>query len=180
MSYTADGAGVTLTLGRALAAGEAVTLGYARPAGEPGLWDSEGKRFADFSGVPVPKTLGVTGVEVVSDAGDDDAYRLGETIRIRLSFSEAVEIEGAPQLRIDMDPGHWGQKWVVYESGSGTTDLVFAYEVVQPNESTRGIAVQANTLELNGGAIRSAATQSDADLAHEGLGHDPAHKVDWR
>ena len=54
-AYTADGTGVTLTLGRALAPGETVTLGYARPAGVPGLWDSEGKQIADFSGVPVPK-----------------------------------------------------------------------------------------------------------------------------
>ncbi len=179
-AYTADGAGVTLTLGRALAAGETVTLGYTRPAGESGLWDSEGKQIADFSGVPVPKTLGVTGVEVVSDAGDDATYGLGETIRVRLSFSEAVEVEGSPRLKIDMDPAHWGQKWAVYESGSGTADLVFVHEVVQPNFSTQGIAVLGNTLELNGGAIRSAATEADANLAHEGLVHDPAHKVDWR
>ena len=103
-------------------------------------------QIADFSGV-----------DVVSDAGGDATYGLGATIRVRLSFSEAVEVEGAPQLRIDMDPAHWGRKWAVYESGSGTADLLFAYEVVQPNQSTRGIAVLANTLELNGGAIKSTA-----------------------
>ena len=178
-AYTADGAGVTLTLGRALAAGEEVMVGYSRPADEPGLWDSEGGQIADFSGVPVPKTLGVTGVEVVSDAGDDATYRLGETIRVRLSFSEAVEVEVAPQLGIDMDPAHWGQKWALYESGSGTADLVFSYEVVQPNISTQGIAVLADTLQLNGGAIRSAAAEANVHLEHDGLGHDPAHKVDW-
>ncbi len=37
----------------------------------------------------------------------------------------------------------------------------------------------ANTLELNGGTIRSAETAADADLGHAGLDHDPAHKVDW-
>ncbi len=179
-AYTADGTGVTLTLGRALAGGETVTVGYARPAGEPGLWDSEGKQIADFSGVPVPTTPGVTGVEVVSDAGDDATYGLGETIRVRLSFSEAVQVDGALQIRIDMDPADWGQKWAVYESGSGTADLVFAYEVVQPNDSTRGIAVLANTLEVNGGAIKSITAEADADLAHAGLDHDPNHKVDWQ
>ena len=135
---------MTLTLGRALAPGETVTVGYERPADETGLWDSEGMQIADFSGV-----------DVVSDAGGDATYGLGATIRVRLSFSEAVEVEGAPQLRIDMDPAHWGRKWAVYESGSGTADLLFAYEVVQPNQSTRGIAVLANTLEINGGAIKS-------------------------
>ena len=52
--------------------------------------------------------------------------------------------------------------------------------MVEPNESTRGIAVLADTLEANGGAIRSAATGADAELSHAGMNHDPAHNVDWR
>ena len=152
-AYTADAGGVVLTLDRALAGGETVTVGYARPAGEPGLWDSEGKQIEDFSGIPVPTTLGVTGVEVVSDAGDDGTYGLGETVRIQVTFNEAVEVDGAPRLGIDMDPAHWGRKWALYQSGSGTADLVFAYEVVRPNISTEGIAVLANTLEVSGGSM---------------------------
>lgn len=121
-----------------------------------------------------------TGVAVVSDPGDDDTYGLDDVIRIRLVFSEAVDVTGSPRLKIDMDPAHWGQKWAVYESGSGTTELTFAHTVVEPNTSTQGIAVLADTLELNGGTIRSASSRTDADLAHEGLAHDPNHKVDWR
>ena len=48
-----------------------------------------------------------------------------------------------------------------------------------PNPSEPGVAVLANTLLLNGGTIRSAATAGDVDLSHSGLGHDPAHKVNW-
>ena len=183
-AYTADGAGVVLTLGRALGSGETVTLSYTRPRGEPGLWDAEGRQIADFSGVAVPVgtagTPAATGVEVVSDAGGDDTYALGETIRVAVTFSEAVEVEGAPRLKIDMDPADWGEKRAVYESGSGTAELVFVHTVVEPNESTRGIAVLADTLEANGGTIRVAATGADADLSHAGLDHDPNHKVDWR
>ena len=186
-AYAADGAAVVLTLARGLGRGETVTLSYTRPRGEPGLWDAEGNQIADFSGVPVPvRTSGApaaTGVELVSDAGDDDTYALGETVRVRVTFDEAVEVDtagGTPRLAIDMDPAHWGTKRAVYESGSGTARLTFAHEVVQPNVSTRGIAVLANTLEANGGAIRSASTGTDAELGHDGLDHDPAHKVDWR
>ncbi|MCY4487439.1 MAG: SwmB domain-containing protein, partial [Deltaproteobacteria bacterium] len=187
-AYTESGAGVALTLARALESGETVTLGYTRQRGDPGLWNAEGNQIADFSGVAVPVgTSGspaVTGVEVVSDSGSDGTYALGETIRVRVTFSEAVEVDtagGTPRLRIDMDPAaHWGMKWMAWESGSGTAELVFAYEVVQPNESTQGIAVLADTLEANGGAIRSASTGADAQLGHDGLDHDPAHKVDWR
>ena len=181
-AYSADGAGVVLTLERALGSGETVTVGYTRPRGEPGLWDAKGRQLADFSGVAVtaPEVAAVTGVELVSDAGEDGTYALGETVRVRVTFSEAVEVEGAPRLKIDMDPAHWGTKQAAYESGSGTAELVFAYEVVQPNESTQGIAVLANTLEANGGTVRAAADGKDARLAHTGLGHDAAHKVDWR
>ena len=171
-AYTADAAGVALTLDRALAAGETVEARYERPTGETGLWDAEGNQIADFSGVAVtnegPAAPAVTGVEVVSDAGEDDTYALGDAIRIRVTFSKAVDISGAPRLKIDMDPADWGRKWAVYENGSGTDRLTFAYELVQPNESTQGIAVLANTLELNGGTIRAAATRADAHLSPRG------------
>ena len=84
---------------------------------------------------------------------------------------------GTPRLKIDMDPAEWGEKWAAYTSGSGTTTLTFAHTVVEPNYSSQGIAVLENTLELNGGTIRTSG--EDADLAHTGLGHDPKHKVDW-
>ena len=121
----------------------------------------------------------VTGVAVTSAPASGDTYGLGETIRVTLTFSETVDVTGTPRLKIDMDPAHWGQKWVNYESGSGTTSLTFAHQVVEPNESTQGIAVLANTLELNGGTIRSTAS-TDAVLSHVGLGHDANHKVDWQ
>ena len=123
----------------------------------------------------------VTGVTVVSDAGSDATYGLGERIRVRVAFSEAVAVTGSPGIAIDMDPAEWGEKRAVYERGSGTDALVFVHEVVEPNLSRQGIAVLADTLALHGGAtIRSAATQTDAALGHAGSGHDPAHKVDWR
>ena len=128
---------------------------------------------------PAPAAPTVTAVAVTSDAGDDDTYALGDTIQVTVTFSEAVDVTGTPRLSIDMDPADWGAKWAAYASGSGTTALVFAHEVVEPNHSTQGIAVLANTLELNGGAIRSVAAHTDAALAHDGLAHDAAHRVDW-
>ena len=122
----------------------------------------------------------VTEVEVTSDAGADATYALGETIEVTVRFSEAVAVTGAPGLAIDMDPAHWGEKRAVYARGSGTASLVFAHEVVEPNYSTRGIAVLADTLGLAGGAIRSASSGADASLTHTGLPHNAAHKVDWR
>ena len=122
----------------------------------------------------------VTGLEVSSTPASGVTYLLGETIRVTVTFSAAVDVSGAPRLKIDMDPAEWGEKWARYEGGTGTASLTFAHTVVEPNYSTQGIAVLANTLELNGGAIRSASSGNDAALAHAGRDHDADHKVDWQ
>ena len=122
----------------------------------------------------------VTDVAVTSNAGDDDTYILGDVIQITLTFSEAVDVTGSPRLKIDMDPADWGEKLAAYEGGSGTASLTFTHTVVEPNYSTQGIAVLENSLELNGGSIKSASSDTDAELSHDGRGHDPSHKVDWR
>ena len=122
----------------------------------------------------------VTGVEVSSSPASGDTYLLGETIRVTLTFSEKVDVTGSPRLRIDMDPAHWGEKWASYASGSGTDSLTFTHTVVEPNYSTQGIAVLGDSLALNGGTIRSSASQADAALAHIRLGHNADHKVDWQ
>ncbi len=129
---------------------------------------------------PAPTAAAVTGVAVTSAAGADATYALGETIGVTVTFDGPVDVTGSPRLKIDMDPASWGEKWAAYSGGGGTASLTFAHRVVEPNYSPQGIAVLANTLELNGGAIRSAATGADADLSHDGLGHDAGHKVDWR
>ena len=125
----------------------------------------------------------VTRVVVSSDAGTDATYALGESIRVAVTFNQAVTVDtagGTPTVTIDMDPAAWGRKRAVYESGSGTRTLTFAYEVVEPNSSTQGVAVRENSMRLRGGVIGSTASGLAAELGHAGLDHDPAHKVDWR
>jgi len=152
--------------------GEKVALRLA-PGGGSGATGPDDSQVASVS---------VTGVSVVSDAGADKTYGNGDKIRVGVTFSQlVVDVDtsgGTPRLKIDMDPAEWGEKWAAYEEGSGTHSLTFVHTVVEPNYSTQGIAVLANTLELNGGTIRS--DGEDANLAHTGLGHDPNHKVDWQ
>ena len=99
-------------------------------------------------------------------------------IRVTVTFSEAVDVTGSPRLTIDMDPADWGSKQAAYQGGSGTTTLTFTHTVVEPNYSPQGIAVLANTLQLNGGTVESTAADADADLSHSGLARDADHKVD--
>ena len=124
--------------------------------------------------------LTVTEVEVSSGAGDDDTYGLGETIRVRLTFSKAVNVTGTPRVKIGFSSGAGDEQWADYESGSGTSTLEFAYTVGQGDAASAGVAVLENTLELNGGTIRSTAAGENANLAHAGVDYNANHKVDSR
>ena len=176
-----DARTVTLTLATAAAHGQTVRLDYAKPA-EDALRGAHGPAVASFTGLAVinatlhPDTPAVSAVAFSSDAGADGTYLLGETIRVRLTFDKAVQVTGTPRLALRLADGE--RRWAAYESGSGTAALVFAYEVAAGDRSAAGVAVLADTLEPNGGAIRSVAGNVDGVLAHEGLGHDANHRVD--
>ncbi len=173
---------VTLTLASAVGVGDAVTVTYTKPASSP-IKDLGGKEVESFSDTSVTNLTGrpeVRSVAITSSPASGDTYALGETIRVKLTFSEAMDVTGEPRLKIKMDPT-WGEFWADYETGSGSAELVFAYRVAEPNTSPRGIAVLANSLELNGGQIRSTADGTiDGILDHDGLNHNSNHKVDWR
>ena len=181
---TVAGSIVTLTLISAVAEGDVVEVSYSKPPRKPLRNRNDGGGdVTNFSDESVANLTGVVpavaNVAVSTDPGPDLTYALGEEIRVQLTFNEPVDVTGTPRLKIRMDPGS-GEQWAEYATGSGTATLSFAYEVVEPNRSTQGIAVLANTLELNGGTIRSSAAQTDARLGHAGLGHNPDHKVDWQ
>ncbi|MCY4442795.1 MAG: SwmB domain-containing protein, partial [Deltaproteobacteria bacterium] len=139
-----------------------------------------------LEGVPRPtvEAVAIESTPSFDTDGDNtaDTYGTGETIRVRLTFSEAVAVDtsgGAPSLSIRMDPDHDGVA-ATYESHTLTT-VDFVHTVAEPNVSAAGIAVLDNTLALNGGAIRATTgSQLPASLRHDGIPHDAGHKVDWR
>ena len=129
---------------------------------------------------PTPR---VRSAALVSDPGAHGVYGRDDLVRLALTFSEAVQVDtaaGIPSLllKFDRDPTY-PKKAARYESGSGTDTLVFAFgPVAPPNHSAHGVALLADTLALNGGAIRSVDSLQDAALAHPGLDHDPGHRID--
>ena len=125
---------------------------------------------AHAQGTPTVPTI--ESVAVTSDPGEDGGYAIGDEIQVGLTFSEAVTVTGAPQLTLDVG----GQnRTAEYSEGSTPTQLLFTYTVPSGDEDTDGIAVVANSLALNGGAIR--AGSANATLTHAGL-HFDDHKVD--
>ena len=114
----------------------------------------------------------IESVAVTSDPGEDGGYAIGDEIQVGLTFSEAVTVTGAPQLELDVGGR---RRTAEYSEGNTTTRLLFTYTVLSGDEDTAGIAVVANSLALNGGAIQ--AGSANAALTHAGLQSDD-HKVD--
>ena len=110
---------------------------------------------------------------VTSEAGDDGTYVMGDTIRVQLTFRETVTVTGTPRLKIDFSSEAGDERWADYSGGSGTKTLEFSYTVAAGDVSSAGVAVLANTLEVNGGTI----VLRRPHLLHPGLDHDPNHRV---
>ncbi|MYJ93268.1 MAG: leucine-rich repeat protein, partial [Chloroflexi bacterium] len=156
-----------------------VSSGTAAALSHSGL-DHDANHKVDWQRSQQATVPTVSSVVITSDAGADDTYAMDDVVQVTVTFSEAVNVSGAPRITIDMDPAAWGEKQAAYQAGSGTTALVFTHTVVEPNLSTQGIAVLANSLALNGGSITSGSSATAAALSHAGLGHDANHRVDWR
>ena len=182
-----DATQVELTVDPAVGAAETgITLGYTVPSGDGAhpLEDVPGNPVAAFTGQAVTNAAvaAVTGVTVSSSAGDDDTYAIGETIALKAAFSRSVTVTTAQTAGVVVGPRiaftlGAATKHAVYASGSGTTELVFHYTVVEGDADSDGIAVAANALALNGGTIADGASNA-ATLTHTALAADTAHQVD--
>ena len=121
--------------------------------------------------------LAPTDVAVASKPVSGTSYRLGEAIEVAVTFGDRVLVDtsqGTPTLALTVGAE---TRQASYVRGTGTTQLVFAYTVVAADSDTDGIAVAADALALNGGAITSiygvpALLDHDAVAAQSGHGAD--------
>ena len=114
----------------------------------------------------------VSTIAIASNPGTDRTYAAGDEIRVRVTFSETVEVTGRPQLRLELGGGN---RTAAYGGGTGTAALVFTYQVADGESDTDGVGVEADS--LSGGTIRDG-SDNDAVLDHDGLAADGGHKVD--
>ena len=68
-------------------------------------------------------------------------------------------------------------KQALYQSGSGSSNLIFAYRVAEGDEDADGLSIEAGSLLLGDGEIDDPAGNT-ALPDHEGLEADPRHRVD--
>ena len=113
------------------------------------------KDNATNQGLPATFTWNVDTLEpeIVSISAPNDpagAYIIGDVVPITITFSEAVDITGTPQITLETGST---DAVVDYVSGSGTTQLLFNY-TVGVNEWSDDLAVKSVNIDLNGGSIR--------------------------
>ena len=141
----------------------------------------------------------VSSVAITSDPGDDDTYGAGDRIEVTVTFSEDVSV---PLIsRTDLPGYRWPQleldiggeaKTAEYQSFTGAK-VVFGYSVRAGDSDDNGIAIGANKLSLNGGAISDEAgnypnpigagirildVPHEAVVSHDAVSDDAGHKVD--
>ena len=118
----------------------------------------------------------ISGVVITSNAGNDNTYKAGDAIKATVTFNEPIAVTGTPVLAIKVGTAEKSADCI---HGDPTTTLVCTYTVVTGDEDTDSIEIEANKLSLNGGAIKDlAATPNNANLSHEAVQTQPAHKVD--
>ena len=116
----------------------------------------------------------VSGSPSITSTATNSYYKIGDTIQATVTFSEAVTVTGTPQLTLKVGTA---DKTADYESGTGTTSLVFEYDVASGDTDTDGIEIEASKLALNSGTIKDAAGNA-ATLTHTALTTQASHKVD--
>ena len=118
---------------------------------------------------PEAESLGIT-----SNPGSDRTYAAEDEIEVTVTFSETVEVEGTPQLRLRVGSR---TRTAGYLGGSGTAVLVFGYEVSDGDEDTDGVSIEVGRIALNGGTIEDEA-ENAAELGHEAVAAQAGHQVD--
>ena len=171
-----SGRTVTITLGstQTIAAGETVTMNIAASA----VQDAAGNANLSVSGsIAVINAVGVptvSGVALTSAPGADSTYAIGDDVEATVTFSEAVDITGTPQLELDVAGT---AKAAACATGTNTTTMACSYTVALNDSAPNGIAIAANT--LTGGTITATgSTTATADLDHVAVAIDANHKVD--
>ena len=116
----------------------------------------------------------VSSLAVSSNPGSDRTYAAEDEIEVRVTFSETVEVEGTPQLRLRVGNR---TRTAGYLRGADTAVLVFGYEVVEGDEDSDGVGVEAGRIALNRGTIKDEA-DNPAALAHGAVAPQAGHQVD--
>ncbi len=106
-----------------------------------------------------------------------NTYRLGESIRVRVRFSAAVEVTGAPLLSLTVGEA---RREAAFESlRLGGAQMFFEYRVQAGDRDADGLGIPADALDPAGGAITHIhSSTTAAELTHAAVPDALGHRID--
>ncbi len=123
--------------------------------------------------VSVYATLDNTAPTISSVSVPSKTYAGGDRMDFTVTFSEDVEVTGTPRISLILDGG--GQpkmEYAEYASGSGSTSLIFRYEVGQTDLDTDGIGMGASpSIDLNSGNLKDSSGNAVSSLTFTAPGN---------
>ena len=176
-NFTLTGTGVTALITGLTASTEYQVQVRAKNGETDSDWSDPSDAVSTNAGATAPTIddVDITSTPVL----ETDTYGAGEKIRLTVEFSEAVTVTGEPHIELSLgNSSDTRRVEAVYESGSGSDELVFAYTVVSTDEDDNGIFTHPDALMLETGESIVSAGGVAADLDHAGSGTESGHKVD--
>ncbi|MFD2113533.1 DUF4347 domain-containing protein, partial [Thiorhodococcus fuscus] len=178
----ADNATVTLTPSNGAVTFTGLTLQYTNSGASDDLALHATNSSASFeiNSATITSTANPT-VTGVTSSSDDGAYKAGDQISIQVTFSQAVDVTGTPQLTLETGTT---DRTVDYASGSGSTTLTFTYTVQAGDTSLDLDYLSTSALALNSGTINATSGGAAAALtlaapgASGSLGNSKAIVID--
>ena len=144
-------------------------------------WSNWNQQFAmrvrgTIDGVP---RVATGGVRIESDPDAHDSYGVGEEIKLAVGFTDDVTVDtmsGTPRVELTVGSN---TRYADYSASDSSADeLAFLYEVTADDHDQDGVSIDADALELNGGAIhKDGDTSTNAVLGHAALDADSDHRV---
>ena len=131
-----------------------------------------------MAATPVTNAVGttptVTGVEFFSNP-TGNVYAIDDIVEVAVRFSNIVDMTGAPRLELNFAGT---PKTATCEADTATLAMLCSYEVAVGDSAPDGIAIAANKLTLNGGAITATGSTTAVDLDHAAVAIDAGQRVD--
>ena len=153
--------------------GESISIAIGEIAGGGGQGSSSTTTVTLTDNDMVAGAPTVNAVSLLSDAGSDAAYALGDAIEAGVTFTKSVVVTGAPQLQLTIGGE---QRQADFSSAAGEL-LTFAYTVASGDLDSGGISIAEDSLNLNGGTVKDSSDQN-AVLDHGAILTQADHRVD--
>lgn len=128
------------------------------------------------SGTPTPAPAPtLQAIALSGSSGKVGNYlNTGDVVQVTATFSAPVTVTGAPRATITVGST---ARSATYQSGSGTSSLVFVYTVQSGETDADGISIPVNAIALNGGTIKGSGG-ADATLTSSAVAANGAYLVD--